>query len=366
MLKIAKDIDCSSLLLHAWYLDDGVLAGPRSALLRVISLLQQDGPSLGLFINVGKCEIYSRNHLEGFPKQIFKSNKACFVILGIPIGDAEFCASFISSKRVGSKLLLDKLEEVGAIDPHVALILIRLCGGFCRLNHIARATPLSFSFKALQLFDEDIRQCFSSSTGIDASDAAWQQAQLSLSRGGLGLRSLAHHASAAFISSLSSSGLAPDSSQHLSDAVGMFNRLVPAEDSIKFGDFLSSAISQGKLSEKLDNQLLSSLVEASTVANKARLLSVSSPHAASWLSMPPCERQGLHLEPSQFQVAVKWWLGLDTSGDAQCALCPENSLDPLGHHATTCKRGGDVVYRHNRLRDIARPSPVAVPILVSI
>ena len=130
----------------------------------------------------------------------------------------------------------------------MALILIRLCGGFCRLNHIARATPPSFSFKALQLFDEDVRRCFSSSTGIDASDAAWQQAQLSLSRGGQGLRSLAHHASAAFISSLSSSGLAPNSSQHLSDAVGMFNQLVPAEDSIKFEDFLSSAISQGKLS----------------------------------------------------------------------------------------------------------------------
>eukprot|EP00731_Ephydatia_muelleri_P028751 Em0020g395a len=152
------------------------------------------------------------------------------------------------------------------------------------------------------------------------------------------------------------SGLAPDSSQHLSDAVGMFNWLVPAEDSIKVEDFLSSAISQGKLSEKLDNHLLSSLVEASTVVNKARLLSVSSPHAPFWLSMPPCERQGLHLEPSQFQVAVKWWLGLDTSGDAQCALCPEKSLNPLGHHATTCKRGGDVVYRHNRLRDIVAKS----------
>ena len=35
-----------------------------------------------------------------------------------------------------------------------------------------------------------------------------------------------------------------------------------------------------------------------------------------------------------------------------CALCPDKMLDPLGHHATTCKRGGDVVFRHNRLRDI--------------
>ncbi|KAL5474567.1 hypothetical protein EMCRGX_G026533 [Ephydatia muelleri] len=28
-------------------------------------------------------------------------------------------------------------------------------------------------------------------------------------------------------------------------------------------------------------------------------------------------------------------------------------LDPLGHHASTCKRGGDAVFRHNRLRDVA-------------
>ena len=33
-------------------------------------------------------------------------------------------------------------------------------------------------------------------------------------------------------------------------------------------------------------------------------------------------------------------------------MCPEKSLDPLGHHAITCKHGGDVVFRHNRLWDI--------------
>ena len=33
-------------------------------------------------------------------------------------------------------------------------------------------------------------------------------------------------------------------------------------------------------------------------------------------------------------------------------LCPDVALDPLGHHAATCRRGGDVVIRHNRLRDV--------------
>ena len=43
---------------------------------------------------------------------------------------------------------------------------------------------------------------------------------------------------------------------------------------------------------------------------------------------------------------------MDTSQGSQCALCPDNALDPLGHHAITCKRGGDVVVRYNTLRDV--------------
>ena len=56
------------------------------------------------------------------------------------------------------------------------------------------------------------------------------------------------------------------------------------------------------------------------------------------------------------QVAIKWWLGLDTSGGSLCSLCPDTVLDPLGHHASTCKRGGDAVFCHNRLRDVVAES----------
>ena len=70
-----------------------------------------------------------------------------------------------------------------------------------------------------------------------------------------------------------------------------------------------------------------------------------------WLSVTPSEGLGLHLDPPVFQIAVKWWLGLDTSEGSQCTLCP-GVLDHLGHHAVTCKYGGDVVSRHNKMRDI--------------
>ena len=35
-----------------------------------------------------------------------------------------------------------------------------------------------------------------------------------------------------------------------------------------------------------------------------------------------------------------------------CPFFPNIALDPLGHHAVSCKHGGDVVIRHNRLRNI--------------
>ena len=48
---------------------------------------------------------------------------------------------------------------------------------------------------------------------------------------------------------------------------------------------------------------------------------------------------------------LRWWLGLDTSGTAMCPYCPGVGLDPLGHHCVTCRHGGDVVWRHNLLRE---------------
>eukprot|EP00731_Ephydatia_muelleri_P009826 Em0005g412a len=187
---------------------------------------------------------------------------------------------------------------------------------------------------------------------VDTTDAAWQQAQLSLSRGGLGMRSLSLHSPAAFTAFVCSSGYGSPSNHHLSDAIQKFNESVSPSDVIQFDGLVLSTVHQNQLSSKIDIHQFNNIMIISSVADKACLLSVLSPHAASWLTVVPSEGLGLHLLPSVFQVAVKWWLGLDTSNGSLCALCPNNALDPLGHHATTCKEGGDVVTRHNQLRNV--------------
>ena len=48
-------------------------------------------------------------------------------ILGIPIGDQDFCSFFTSKQHCKAKVLLSQLEEVGIVDPpQVALILLHL------------------------------------------------------------------------------------------------------------------------------------------------------------------------------------------------------------------------------------------------
>ena len=87
----------------------------------------------------------------------------------------------------------------------------------------------------------------------------------------------------------------------------------------------------------------------SSPANKACLLSSSVPYASSWLSVLPSVGLGLHLDSPEFHTAVKWWLGMNSSARSSCPFCPDIALAPLSHHAVSCRHGGDVVIRHNRL-----------------
>ena len=227
-----------------------------------------------------------------------------------------------------------QIEEVGALDPQVALLLLRTCSGLCKLAHLAQATPSSLSIKALELFDLDVRDCLSQSTLVDMTDVSWNPAQLSLSRDGFVLRSLMFHAPATYIASICSSGYGHLPLTHFTYAVEMFNECVAPADKISLDSITSSNIKQMMLSSKLDDFQFQGLFNMSSVAaDRARLLSISAPHSSSWLSIVPSEGLGLHFKPNQYNVALKWWLGLDTSS---CSLCPDSILDPLGHHASTC------------------------------
>ena len=133
---------------------------------------------------------------------------------------------FIAGKCAESWRLLSGLVDVAAVDLQVAVTLLRMCSSFCRMVHVARVTPPSLVSDALSSFDEEVKQCFAMCSAINVTDVAWIQAQLGPKFGSLGLHSISHHAAAAFIASLSFSGLGSADNIHLQQAVAVFNTQV--------------------------------------------------------------------------------------------------------------------------------------------
>ena len=349
--SVDADDECMDLLYQASYLYDGALAGNRPAVLRAMHIIEEMGPALGLYINFTKCELFSSKGNASFPPAVKCSFLPNLDILGAPVGDYLHCSRFIADKSAESKKLLTRLVEVAGVGLQVAFTLLRMCGGCCILVHLTRVTPPSLASDAIVSFDEDVRQCFVLRSAIEDSDTAWKQAQLSLRFRGLGLRSLSCHAAAAYIVSLSLSGLGQSNNHHLQQAVIAYNSKVASHHAITAESALASPTTQRELSSKIDEDQFKLLLEASCPADKARLQTVSAPHSSSWVSVVPSMGLGLHMESNEFQTAVRWWLGVGV-GRTVCPFCQDVALDSLGHHAVTCRHGRDVVIRHNHLCDV--------------
>ena len=141
--------------------------------------------------------------------------------------------------------------------------------------------------EGLALFDAEVRRHFCDTVAIDPSDSEWLQVQLSLSRGGLGLRRLALHCSAAYLASANKAGCSAPLDEFTLQAVALFNSLVPPASSISEESLLEPCLSQKDLSSKIDDHQFDQLLLISTPANRARLLSAASCHASSWLAVIP-------------------------------------------------------------------------------
>ena len=88
-------------------------------IIRALQIFMEDGPSLGLHINIAKCELFSPQSFnvitpkgilvseQSFPPQNTKrSHIPNLVVLGAPIGDTKFCSAFVEEKRLEAQELL--------------------------------------------------------------------------------------------------------------------------------------------------------------------------------------------------------------------------------------------------------------------
>ena len=167
------------------------------------------------------------------------------------------------------------------------------------------------------------------------NDSQWQQAQLPVSVGGLGLRASVDHAPAAYFSSIISS---QDLKESILDMPGEDCPpaiSLPLLDILarKMGDEAASVqslqgISQKNISLATDLTNLQLLKDHYTglesVSDTARVASLGLPHAGDWLNVIPSPALCLHLRPPEFITGVKYRLGMNIfPRDGPCTACSQ-------------------------------------------
>jgi hypothetical protein len=367
------EVEGKKLDLSTFYLDDGFLAGDVQVVAAALALVESEGAVLGLELKMGKCELVlpagsSSSRIEDlFPSALLTDpdtgkNRVLtdgFELLGAAVGGDAFCEEYASEKAAKAKVLLEQLPKLE--DPQVALRLLRLCGGHCKLVHSMRVTPPQQQLDALRGFDQDVRDSFCAITGLLPDDASWDQACRSFHHAGLGLRKTALHAPAAYVASVTSSrdlGHALDSSYTLNSgdassdwclALAAVNALLPGDKQLS--PATASKARQKEISFAIDEAKHKASFSAACMVDRATLLSECEPGARAFWQATPAKALGLAVDPAEFKCELRARLCMpETTADRWCPLC-DAVADVQGHHARMCSAGGDRVLRHNSLRN---------------
>jgi hypothetical protein len=157
--------------------------------------------------------------------------------------------------------------------------------------------------------------------------------------GGLGVRRIVDHAKGAFTASW-----------HEAQGITHETWEKPLDN-----DCSEVYTSQQKASSTTDAAIMNNLKQStSSPRDSQRLNRLDSPHANAWISARPSNMDGSDciLPPKIFRTAVARLLGQPVSSNSvPCPLCKQ-IMDLYGDHSLCCKKSGDRITRHNRLRNL--------------
>ena len=173
--------------------------------------------------------------------------------------------------------------------------------------------------------------------GFPMSDRTFAQAALTPKLGGLGLRKSVEHANLAYSASWHESK---------KQAGESWTRPLQVEEKL---------VPQSEASLRFDEAMHMWLVDtAPNDREKQRLLRVAQPHAGGFVTATPSDEDGKDtiLRPRVFRIAIKYRLGVPVlSNETPCPSCKQ-PINIYGDHATCCAKSGDLITRHNTLRNL--------------
>ena len=315
-----------------WYLDDGTLAGDPDTVLGDLSRIQGASDSLGLSVNPEKCELFfTRKHpdteklaqqqeiiaqFEVKAPKIKVKTEGNMNLLGAPITEGAM-DSILREKLEALELMGDRLKEV---DAHDALFLLKNCFAIPKLMYVLRTAPTFKHPEILLEYDNKLKEVLQSILNVTLEDDAWLQSSLPVTSGGLGIRLASDLALPTFLSS--AHGAEKGMATLLPDIIKEEQYDLRQEAEITWketvtnnnGEPTTAVPSTRSIQSSWDKPMFelkhSQLLNSQTnIADKARLLAVSSEHSSDWLNALPVPALGLKLDNPSIRMACGLRLG---------------------------------------------------------
>ena len=360
-----------------WYLDDGIVVGPKDDVAAAWLFLKEKGKKIGLVLNEAKCELFAQKpeDMDGIPGDMKRQVGGGFDILGSPVGDGSFCEDYVSKRVEKIKIGIHRLRLVD--DPQIEATLIRSCLGMPKFAFALRSAPFVQIRGVVAAFDEVIEEALKTRLGLDVGEDEMEQARLPVGKGGLGFVRGEDVACSAFVAS---------SFDSVSIMEGLLGRCVqpesipglPATYEILKGKCDADAdlpacvgdAWKGDLKKMRQKELTGCIMEkkardwigrAPTRRELVRRKAVmrKDPQlgaVGNWMNIVPAKWAGSKLEPVEFVKAIRWWLGVSVcqKGAHPCAEVDvahqdEADEDSLGDHAVMDPKGPYRIARHDRV-----------------
>ena len=178
-------------LRQMWFLDDGACYGKADVVKDAFHHMKAKLASIGLKVNIRKCEIYgpkSEEPLPGFDNVPVIVNRNAWTYLGTPLCEQTFEAFKTPLARISQAT--NAIANFATAYPSQALQLLRITAGACKVEFLIQSLTSSHLVNDLAgQCSTQLRKAFCAVLQTpDVDDATWALATLPLRKGGLGLR----------------------------------------------------------------------------------------------------------------------------------------------------------------------------------
>ncbi|KAJ0935387.1 putative exostosin [Helianthus annuus] len=362
--------DRCKLLFHAWwYLDDGTLIGDATQVSKALGIIREEGPSLGLLLNIKKGEVFwpkcdGVKTQEGlFPWEIGRPVHGVKLLGGAISIDGEFISGLSLKKAKCAVELMGCLKRLR--DPQSELLLRSM--GVAKLLFGLRMCQPSYVGEAVSVFDKGLRNAIEDIVvcgGAFLGDLQWRLSSLSTRFGGLGICSAEDASSYAFVRAQSwvlqdhiirecGGGLLD------SDYKGALYNLHSSLLDLDLGGFYIKDTAPIKAQKILANALYGEIVKTveekfvTSPRQRAVFECLQAPHAQDFLSVVPIEDLGHCMSAVEYRAILKYRLMIPLFPvDDPCPVCRKCCLDSFGEHAVHCRELLGFKYQHDLVQDV--------------